>query len=271
MKVLLLPMVYALLVSGCSWFNDVKQYDGYAVKSVDKDVLNNYVDIKGLLVTTELIPEQCFVSPLDSSWTDTCGAARNSGISALMLASETLCVEHRKTIYGNDAAFNITAGTFTNLFAGASTVATAQTGKTILSALALLSNAERSLVNETIYKQMLITSVDKKIVELREGKAEEIYTSLESKDANAYSVNRALLDFYRFHDSCSFMDGLRVALAEGTNESTSHKLDRLKNNLVLLAREVEVQCKGGADTVVCKETEDRFKALSGNVKTMEAQ
>lgn len=271
MKRIFLLVFTVSFVSGCSWFSDLKQYDGYAAKPINKDVLDNYTNIKGMLVSTKLIPEDCFNSPLGTLQLTPCGAARNSGVSALVLASETLCVEHRKTIYGNEAAFNITAGTFTNLFAGASTVATAQTGKTILSALALLSNAERSLVNETIYKQMLVTSVDKKIVELRQGRAEAIYTKLESQDANAYSVNRALLDFYKFHEACSFMDGLRVALAEGTNESAAHKLERLRGNLVLVAREVEVQCKQDAASVVCKETEERFKSLSGNIKTLEAQ
>jgi hypothetical protein len=227
--------------------------------------------LKSDLVGGGLISDDCFHSPILAEKKEACGAARNNTISALILASENLCLTHRKTIYGNEAAFNITAGTFTNLFAGASTAATAQTGKTILSALALFSNAERSLVNESIYKQALVNAIDKKIVERRHGKANAIHSQLESQDVNQYSVNRALSDFYTFHSSCSFMEGLRLALEEGTQESELHKLERLKNNLVQLGREVEVQCDEGRDTFVCKETEERYKSLSGLIKTLEAQ
>ncbi|SFW55253.1 hypothetical protein [Pseudomonas sp. NFACC04-2] len=262
------------LMTGCSWFSDLKQYDGYSIGPVNSDMLKDYTSIKSLLVDSKLIPVDCFNNPIPTTPTNlesTCTIARNDGISAMVLASENLCVAHRKTIYGNDAAFNITAGSFTNLFAGASTVATAQVGKSILSALALLSNAERSLVNESVYKQMLVTSVDKKIIELRTDKAEQLYASLEEKNISDYSVNRALLDFYNFHESCSFMDGLRVALAEGTNESNAHKLQRLKDNLKMLALESSASCVADATGIVCVEAKERYKALSGNIKTLEAQ
>ena len=263
--------VAASLMTGCSWFSDFKQYEGYSVGPVNSEILKDYTSIKTMLVDSRLIPVECFSNPIPANLESTCTVARNDGISAMVLASENLCVAHRKTIYGNDAAFNITAGSFTNFFAGASTVATAQVGKSMLSALALLSNAERSLVNESIYKQMLVTSVDKKIVELRTGKAEQLYTNLEGKNISDYSLNRALLDFYHFHESCSFMDGLRIALAEGTNESNAHKLLRLKDNLKLLELESNTPCDADAKGIVCIEAKERYKALSGNIKTLEAQ
>lgn len=200
-----------------------------------------------------------------------CTEERNNAISSLALASENLCTEHRRSIYGNDASFNIITGTLTNIFAGAATVATAQTGKSILSALALFSNAERSLGNETIYKQALVSSIDKKIVELREAKAEEINTRLESHSINQYSTNSALNDFYKFHYSCSFMDGLRLALEEGSQESAARKLSRLKSNLTSISAEVEVQCDESQTSLICTETKERFKSLSNTIKILESE
>ncbi|HIQ44625.1 MAG TPA: hypothetical protein EYH47_17950 [Pseudomonas oleovorans] len=271
MKTIALLSGSGFLLVGCSWFNDSNIYDGYAVDPVSTESIKYYRSFRAELSSAGLVPGECFKNPIPAAQRDNCTLARNSTASAIVLASESICLTHRKKIYGNEAAFNITAGTFTNLFAGAATAATAQTGKTILSSLALFSNAERSLVNESVYKQALVYAIDKKIVESRESKANSIYTKLESQNIDQYSIDRTLVDVYSFHNSCSFMEGLRLALQEGTQENGAHKLERLKNNLTQLGREVDVQCDDDPNAIVCKETENRFKSLSDTIKTLEAQ
>ncbi|WP_136664975.1 hypothetical protein [Pseudomonas leptonychotis] len=264
-------LLIAAFLSGCGMFTKKDLYSGYSNKEITSETLKPYSDIKKALINENIITAACMKNPVATGSEATCTAERNNAISSLALASENLCTEHRRSIYGNDASFNVTTGTFTNIFAGAATVATAQTGKSILSALALFSNAERSLGNETIYKQALVSSIDKKIVELRETKAEEINTKLDSQNVKQYPTSRALNDFYKFHYSCSFMDGLRLALDEGSQESDSRKLSRLKSNLTSLSAEIEVQCDEDRNALACTEAEERFKSLSGTVKALESQ
>ncbi|UZE26892.1 hypothetical protein [Pseudomonas asplenii] len=275
---LLLPV----LVSGCSSFKKLlgdDPYAGYAMPAIDETSLKPWGEIKRLLTQSPspLIESRCFNATVAGTDKEACRTGRNQAVQALVLGSENMCVVHRKSIYGNDAAFNITAGTFTNLFAGAATVSTVQTTKSVLSALALLSNAERSLVNETVYKQMLVTAVDKKIVAQREAKASQIANKLKL-DYDQYNINQALMDFTDFHNSCSFMNGLRATLEEGTNDSHQQKIARLRANLTVAGAEKDVHCPKNApaaaatsDSQQCTEAKARISAISTALKTLEIE
>jgi hypothetical protein len=171
--------------------------------------------------------------------TDTeCTVQRNQAVAALVISSETLCLAHRRSMYGNDAASNITFGTLTNVFAAAASTVTNEKYRPIYAALALFSNSERSLINETVYKQMLVTAVDKKLMEIRDSKMQGIYRALE-KPINEYGMNQALSDVTRLHTSCSFMDGLQKALEEGTQNQIPQKILRLRETLRTLNNELE--------------------------------
>jgi len=86
-----------------------------------------------------------------------------------------------KTILGNEAAFNIVTCTLTNGFSGAATIVAGEITKSVLSGAAFFSNAERSLVNETVYKSELVTAVTKKIRETRGTKFDKIRKNLTQK------------------------------------------------------------------------------------------
>ncbi|WP_413796094.1 hypothetical protein [Aeromonas dhakensis] len=133
-------------------------------------------------------------------------------------------------MYGYEAATNLTLGSFTNLFSGVATVISPTTTKTIFSALALSTNAERSLINETVYKQMLVTAIDKKIVDKRETAAINIHNKMQ-KPIDQYSISEAMFDISTFHNNCSFMEGLRYALVEGEGNIDAHKADILKREI----------------------------------------
>jgi hypothetical protein len=168
--------------------------------------------------------------------------SRNITVSALMMTSEELCIAHRKTMYGNDAAANIAFGTFTGLFAGAAAVVSHEATQSLLAALAAFSNAERSLVNETVYKTILVPAVDRKIGEIRATKAASINASLQG-DLDAYPVTVALNEVVAFHYSCSFMTGLERALAEGTQGTTAQRILKLRETLrSIVARRQVLRC-----------------------------
>ncbi|MFB2863074.1 hypothetical protein [Aeromonas sp. MdU4] len=208
-------MAMALSISGCSLVD--KATEGYAIDPL-KPAGSGFLDSAMALCDTSATPPVVneFEGKNHSSALCNTKEKRNAAISSLMIASEEQCLVHRRHIYGNEAVANGTLGTFTNIFAGAAAVVTPETTKSILAALALFTNSERSLMNETVYKQMLVTAVDKKIVEQRQAKAEKILGEM-NDPVDKYTFEQATFDVMDFHSSCSFMEGLRLALEEGTN------------------------------------------------------
>lgn len=239
MNRLWIPLSVCVALSGCAsgtnWL-----YKGYGAAPVDTDVVKPYGDLVGILTrstdnTPALVDAACFgLAGADEG--DRCRRQRNNAVAALMLGSENACLLHRKTMYGNEASYNIAFGSATSLFAGMASVVSDVHRKSILAALALFSNSERSLINETVYKTMLVHAVDKKILELRDTKAQAMQTRLRTSVAD-YSVNEALSDWTNFHSACSFMTGLQKALDEGIQGGNAQKMLRLKANL----RSVEVE------------------------------
>lgn len=234
-----IPLSICIALSGCAsgtnWL-----YKGYGAAPVDADVVKPYGDLTGILTkssdnTPALVDAACFgLAGADPG--DRCKRQRNNAVAALMLGSENACLLHRKTMYGNEASYNIAFGSATSLFAGMASVASEAHRKSILAALALFSNSERSLINETVYKTMLVHAVDKKILELRDTRAQAMQTKLKTSIED-YSVNEALSDWTQFHSACSFMTGLQKALDEGIQGGNAQKMLRLKANL----RSVEVE------------------------------
>jgi len=67
--------------------------------------------------------------------------------------------------------------------------------------------SERSLVNETVYKSVLVPAVARKIETIRSTGRRNIRDNL-IKSHEAYPIHIALLDVVEYHRSCSFMSGL---------------------------------------------------------------
>ncbi len=211
-------MAVMLWLAGCRW---QRMYADYTAASLDYGDLSQGAysklirglsgeqDASGSLV----VPQACWEGGTDAS--NACQAARNRIIVDWVSASDALCAEHVKTIFGNEASFNIAAGTLTNVLAGAATVVGGAVAKSALSAGAFLANSERSLVNETVYKSVLVPAVVKKIRMLREDSRKQIVSRLKDGVPD-YSIHEAILDVVAYHQSCSFMHGLQKALEEGT-------------------------------------------------------
>ena len=207
-----------LWVAGCS---RQRMYADYAAASLDYGDLDQGAYSKltrGLsgkkdALGLPVVPRACLKG---TGTNNVCKAARNRIIVDWVSVSDALCAEHLKTIFGNEAAFNITTGTLTNVLSGAATVVGGAAAKSALSAGAFLANSERSLVNETVYKSVLVPAVVKKIRMLREENRKQIVLRFKEGVPN-YSIHEAILDVVAYHQSCSFMHGLQRALEEGTN------------------------------------------------------
>lgn len=208
-------------------------------KNVSKNVsqLKKVLTFKNDLYEESLIGSDCATKNICSE------EERNAVAAGLMIVSDNLCNEHIKTIFGNDAAYNLGFGTATNLFAGAATVASSSGAKTLFSAIALFTNAERSLINETVYKTMLSTAITSKIRDSRKTLRSTLIEKLDTKDKKQYTFDRAVQDVIDYHNSCSFMNGLELALKEGTQNNPANKILTLNQNLKSLSSEYDSRKK----------------------------
>lgn len=199
-------------------------------------------------VATGWVDAKCFAVPAAEADRADCKLQRNHMLAMLVIASENACLAHRRSMYGNEAMTNIGLGTATNLFSGmAAVLSESQPARAArYAAIALFANSERSLANETVYKMMLVTAIDKKINEVRDRKAQELHTRTE-QDLASYGVGQALQDWSSFHASCSFMSGLRLALDEGTQGGNAQKMMRLKQSLRdARAESATLKCPGAS-------------------------
>ena len=202
-----------------------------------------------------------------------CRAWRNAATAALMANSDEVCVAHMRTIYGNEAAYNVTFGTITNYFAGAATVVEKVSQKSLFSALALFSNAERSLINESVYKTAVVSTVSKKIRESRELRRNAILNHLRNDALDAYPVNQAISDVLDYHNTCSFMYGLERAIEEGSTSGAEHRRQALESELRRLMGEAVLIAQDGNDSVKTAYRtglEERIKAIHAELKVLTA-
>ncbi|USX24519.1 hypothetical protein NHH73_18070 [Oxalobacteraceae bacterium OTU3CINTB1] len=249
-------------------------YSGYSVTPIEVTKDSPYAKLtqqlrKSTANDDRLIDAACFGSAIPEGEIPKCTSQRNMAIATLVIASEEACLRHRRSMYGNEATWNIGFGTLTNLFAGAASVVSAEHTKSILAALALFSNSERSLVNETVYKQMLVTAVDKKIVEMRDEKMRSIYILLKKDDVSAYSIHEALRDLIVLHNKCSFIDGLEKALHEGTQDTSTVKMARLRSNLLLLRSERSLVKEG--ESTHTTGLDERIRAVNAALQAEEVR
>jgi len=216
-------LVLFCLLQACGKYQQ-RLYGDYAVTPLKYDAGQPYAQLvkalregekgeKGREGKKPIIPEECFGG--GTATQPDCEQKRNMVIGDLVAFSDELCEQHMKTIFGNEAAFNIATGTLTNVFSGVATVIGGTVAKSALSAAAFLSNSERSLVNETVYKSVLVPAVARKIETIRTKGRKAIKDEIK-KPYSEYPIHIALLDVVEYHRSCSFMLGLQLALEEGT-------------------------------------------------------
>ena len=264
-------------LAGCASLES-SVYSGYAAAPMDSSALRPYTALvaalqKGPDNPGGWIEPACFASPVVDA--TGCRVARNQAVAVLAIASADLCLKHRQSIYGRDASANVALGTFTNLFAGAAAVAGTEAAKTLYAALALFSNSERSLVNETVYKQMIVTAVDQKIVDTMDAKGLALDEALK-KGMDEFGMHQALRQVADLHASCSFMTGLRLALSEGTRASNTKKTLGLRQNLASARTDMGLACMpstaaaaSAAGTVQCDAAKQRYQAISTSLQAAE--
>jgi hypothetical protein len=130
---------------------------------------------------------------------------RRALISDRVALSDKKCTWHKATVMANANVWNIAAGTATMLFAGAASVIEHAQTAAELSAGAAATSGIRSLANQEIYADALVTTILRAIDVRREKKLAPITEGLTSAD---YKVADAIRDVQAYHDACSLMAGL---------------------------------------------------------------
>lgn len=261
----ILAVATILTLSSCSLFKDYA-YQDYAAKPISTPS-STLKDIKKQLLQEDYVSDKCVPIVTGTQ----CKSERNASTAGLIAVSDELCQEHVKTIFGNEAAYNLTLGSFTNLFAGAATVAGSKGAKTLFSSIALFTNAERSLVNETVYKTMLVTSVTRKIREGRVEKRNAILLRMRSDDIYQYTLNESLADVMAYHITCSFMYGLERALEEGTENGAARKRLVFERDLQKAVNEYDVRIKLFEIKDITKTTDPQALALKARIELLNKQ
>lgn len=260
-----------------------KLYSGYSAKKLDDSNVTSLSKIKNQLIkapegenaTTSDAVKACYYS---GSNTEECRNRRNQSVVGLITVADELCLEHFRSIYGNEASYNLLFGSLTNLFAGAATVAGGEGTKTLLAGLAAFSSAERSLINETVYKTMVAQAVTIKIREAKTEQRKEILKKIKT-DISHYTMDESLLDAIEYHQTCSFMFGLEKALEEGTKNNSDTKRMNTRNalqqklRLTLIELDDRKKLKANetaTDPQVIKLTE-RVNALNDQIKAIDEE
>ena len=200
-----------------------------------------------------------------------CGFPKNEAIMKVFEESNEKCKTHLQTIYGNDAAFNISTGTMAIFTSGWAAISSGGQAK-LLAALSTFASGERSLVNETVYKNMLTTSIGIKISEMRETRGNAIRSKI---DKNDYSEAQAEFDLIDYHNSCSFYVGLQQALKEGTNTNPELKRSQLEAKRQALINQIMTYAKlnGINDPTKIEENnkDPIYKSLIDDLASMNAE
>lgn len=220
-------------LAGCGAI-DRRVNEGYAAAPLDLST-DHSATLRTMIKAQVQGVDACFANSTTLEAT-ACASKRNQVISMLMTESVYLCTEHLNSIYGREAAFNIATGSIAALSSGFAAVATAGRAST-LSALSAFATAERSLVNETVYKSMLTTAIGTKISQLREQKGGALLKR-KAETIESYGLEEAIQEALMFHDSCSFRVGLQVALAEGTQTTSESKRGQLEAKALQLMNQI---------------------------------
>lgn len=206
-----------------------------------------------------------------------CRTQRNYIVTLLVNKSNDTCQAHKATIFGNEASWNVALGSLTNVFTGTAAVVGGPVGKSIFSALGLFTNAERSLINEEVYQNLLVPAIGDKIDEIRSAKLSSINTNVKA-DIDTYTMSQAISDVIEYHNDCSFMLGLQLALKEGTAGGLSTQY----NTLVRVEQSLTSQIDGRksqiagqkpppADLQAAYSADDLLTQLKTRLDSVEAQ
>lgn len=231
-----LTAIAICLTAGCSSLSQ-KISEGYGVGSITdiktdeiEEMLDNVSTKMFAGSTNKNLFQDCSVGRVTNGQADIskeCQGIRNNFLATVVLASDQACNIHLKSMYGNEAGWNMGLASLAALFSTSAAAVGSVAAKTNYAATSAFFIGERALTNEVVYKNQLVPVIHAKITERRS----LAYKSMRDRfveDTQNYPFRVAVIDVSNYHYMCSFMHGLQWALQEG---SASAQLLVARNNL----------------------------------------
>jgi hypothetical protein len=136
---------------------------------------------------------------------------RNRLAGILMKESDDVCVKEMGDVSAREAIANTLLGTATSALSTASSIVTGQKLKSWLAGGSAFTNATRDHINAEVYRNVLASAMAKAIDNSRKTERGEIMKRLE-RGIDLYAVDMMIADVNRYHQSCSFFNGLALVV-----------------------------------------------------------
>lgn len=208
-------------------------------------------------------------SPTAYQRATTDAGVRNRLAAVLIKHSDDVCTIELGRLTANEAAVNATLSILTSALSAASTVATGDLAKSILSGLATTSNASRGHINAEVYRNVLSPAVARAIESDRDKKRAAVMLSL-AKPVSEYSVDQMIVEVNSYHQSCSFFRGLTLVVDavdrtkfEASDQQATIKAAMDQLNTEIAATKNEIAAAAGNATLL--------KSLNTQLSTYEDQ
>lgn len=159
------------------------------------------------------------------------------------IASDKICTVHLSKIFGNRAVTNATLGIVAS-GAGIAGGLVSGTAANALSGSSGFLTADRSILNEEIYRNYVAEAIIKEIIDNRKTLKANILTDIVKGDKSASGIlgeQEVLQRVLEYHDACSFYAGLTSLIGKAgvSGQSTSDVKKNLDNQIVTLKDKIK--------------------------------
>lgn len=177
----------------------------------------------------------------------------------LLTKSDEVCIGHKSDILAMASTINSSLSGMTSLLGGLGSIVTGEAATRALSGSAAIFNAWQDNFNQNVYYNNFADAIVKQIDTQRKQVLQEIEPK-KSQDLATYSPEAAVFDVVRYHNLCSFSEGVAALANQDKRPATA---DELKGRIAALRTEM----KNNAE-LVTDPPDDASKALLAANKTM---
>ena len=158
--------------------------------------------------------------------------------AVLVKHSDDVCTKELGDISAREAITNTLLGTITSTLSTVSSIVTGERLKSWLAGGAAISSATRDHINAEVFRNVLSNAMAKAIENSRSTQLAAINTALDST-TNTYTVDDVIRDVNRYHQTCSFYNGL-VLVVNAVNR-VAPGIESDYRNLTAAINDIEAQ------------------------------
>jgi len=146
--------------------------------------------------------------------------ARNDLKSALVQHSDLICAYTEAQMEGNSDIANFSTGIVASGAGALGAIFTQATPARIFSGVSGFANSTQTAINQDFFKNALTFSIIEKIDSSRTAQL-SIINGHNDDDINTYTLSEMLSDVFKYHNACSFYEGIVAIESSSSNSSAS--------------------------------------------------